>query len=159
MKPRNQFESAQGKCCRTCVAEGRAKWTKAKQAARRYQTERVKILEHSKQWKEANALRYRSQQKEYRRAGRARIFAEVLAHYGGACACCGERERWFLTIDHIDGNGWEHRRQIGKTDMWKWLHANGYPTGFQILCFNCNAGRYRNGGVCPHEQARARTVA
>ena len=23
---------------------------------------------------------------------------------------------------------------------------------FQILCYNCNLGRSRNGGVCPHKQ-------
>jgi hypothetical protein len=28
---------------------------------------------------------------------------------------------------------------------------HGYPEGFQVLCMNCNWGRYRNGGVCPHE--------
>ena len=27
-----------------------------------------------------------------------------------------------------------------------------FPEGFQILCFNCNAGKHRNGGRCPHEQ-------
>lgn len=22
---------------------------------------------------------------------------------------------------------------------------------YQLLCFNCNCGRHRNGGVCPHK--------
>jgi hypothetical protein len=21
-----------------------------------------------------------------------------------------------------------------------------------VLCFNCNCGRYHNGGICPHKQ-------
>ena len=25
------------------------------------------------------------------------------------------------------------------------------PDTIQILCFNCNCGRARNGGICPHE--------
>jgi hypothetical protein len=28
---------------------------------------------------------------------------------------------------------------------------NNFPPEFQILCFNCNLGRSRSGGVCPHE--------
>lgn len=157
-KPREQFDSSYAKCCGDCRSAGRAKWTRAKQAAARYRADRIQTLERNRQWKEANALRYRSQQNDYRRAQRERVFLDVLAHYGGACACCGERERYFLTLDHIDGNGWQHRRQVGKTDMWKWAHANGYPSIFQVLCLNCNAGRYRNGGRCPHEDQRAAGV-
>lgn len=152
MKPRDQFESIAGKTCHECRAAGRSKWTKSKQDASRYRRDRIKILEQNKQWKDANALRSRSQQREYRRARRERIFYEVLGHYGGACACCGVSERFFLTLDHIDGNGGAHRRQVGKMDMWLWAYRNGYPPIFQVLCFNCNAGRYRNGGRCPHEQ-------
>lgn len=150
IKPHEHFTSMLGKSCVECREAGRTKWNKAKQEAARYRQDRIKHLDQHKRWKEANALRYRSQQKDYRRAERERIFRDVLEHYGGECGCCGERERFFLTLDHIDGNGGEHRRQIGKTDMWKWAYSNGYPPIFQVLCFNCNVGRYRNGGVCPH---------
>lgn len=27
----------------------------------------------------------------------------------------------------------------------------GFPPEYQIQCFNCNLGRARNGGVCPHQ--------
>ncbi len=27
------------------------------------------------------------------------------------------------------------------------------PEGFQVLCWNCNLGKYYNGGVCPHRGA------
>jgi hypothetical protein len=41
------------------------------------------------------------------RASRARervsVKQEVFAAYGAACACCGEREIKFLTIDHTNG--------------------------------------------------------
>ena len=89
----------------------------------------------------------------------ARLKAAAFAAYGGAvCACCGETEPAFLTIDHINGGGNKHRKSIaegtGTSKMWIWLRNNGYPPGFQILCANCNFGRWRNGGVCPHK-ARA----
>jgi hypothetical protein len=73
--------------------------------------------------------------------------------YGGyKCHCCGETNKFFLTIDHINNNGAKHRKEIGKTrELYLWLKRNNYPSGFRILCFNCNAGRHINGGVCPHK--------
>lgn len=64
-------------------------------------------------------------------------------HYGEVCAYCGQRLLLFLTIDHINNNGNEHRRQLrsGKNNghnIYAWLRKNNYPTGFQTLCYNCN---------------------
>lgn len=67
------------------------------------------------------------------------------------CCCCGESETRFLTIDHIDNKGGEHRRLIGRAGIYGWLFQECYPSGFQTLCFNCNCGRAYNGGVCPHD--------
>ena len=73
--------------------------------------------------------------------------------YGGpVCACCGEDQELFLTIDHVNGDGAAHRRELGKRVIYGWLKEHGYPEGFRVLCQNCNAGRWRNGGVCPHEE-------
>jgi hypothetical protein len=79
--------------------------------------------------------------------------------YGGAlCSCCGESQVKFLTIDHIGGNGNTHRRSISRDGtaksarIYTWLSQNNYPPGFQVLCYNCNCGSYRNGGICPHKQ-------
>jgi len=76
----------------------------------------------------------------------------MLAYGGYRCACCGTREALFLTIDHIENDGACHRRRVGfSTGFLKWLKRNGYPKGFQVLCSNCNHGRHRNGGTCPHK--------
>lgn len=84
-----------------------------------------------------------------------RIKAEVYAHYGTACACCGESNVGFLTIDHINGCGKETRKEHGLGgSFYRWLRRNGFPEGFQTLCYNCNLGRANNGGVCPHVAAR-----
>ncbi len=56
----------------------------------------------------------------------------------------------FLTIDHIDGSGAEHRKKL-TVSITKWLAKHNYPEGFQILCWNCNQGKFYNGGVCPHK--------
>ena len=81
-------------------------------------------------------------------------FIEALDAYGGPiCSCCGETSVFFLTLDHINNDGAEHRRRTkgasGKVLAWV-LKKEGYPPGFQVLCFNCNCGKARNGGVCPH---------
>lgn len=88
---------------------------------------------------------------EFRQNAR-KIKLEVIAAYGGECACCGETAPEFLTIDHIDGGGKAHRRELagyGRA-IYRWLKAQGFPQdGFQLLCWNCNCakGFY---GTCPH---------
>jgi hypothetical protein len=74
---------------------------------------------------------------------------EVIAIYGGVCTCCAESEIAFLTIDHINNDGAEHRRKIGKR-IYCWLKQHEFPSDFQVLCFNCNCGKRINGGICPH---------
>lgn len=80
------------------------------------------------------------------------LFLRVLAAYGNQCSCCGERAPLFLTIDHKNNDGAAHRAQLKPgTSIYRWLEKNGYPQDrFQILCWNCNMGRSRNGGICPH---------
>lgn len=48
----------------------------------------------------------------YCQAYRQRIKQKVFDHYGERCACCGETERLFLTLDHVNNDGAEHRRSI-----------------------------------------------
>ena len=70
------------------------------------------------------------------------------------CACCNEPHLRFLTVDHINGGGNKQRKTIGQGRLYQWLIKNNFPDGYQILCFNCNAGREYNGGICPHEEDR-----
>lgn len=86
------------------------------------------------------------------KASRAALREMVLAAYGSKCACCGEEQKLFLAIDHVNNDGAEHRKKVGKSDaFYRWLVENNYPSEFQILCCNCNWGKYVNGGVCPHK--------
>lgn len=87
-----------------------------------------------------------------------RLRDQCFAAYGGyECSCCGETERVFLSIDHVYGKGSQHRREIKKSgqanNLYVWLRRNKFPSGFQVLCMNCNLGRYRNGGICPHHKS------
>lgn len=86
----------------------------------------------------------------------------VLAAYGGRCVCCGEIEVGFLTIDHINNDGKKHRQETGGAghSTYAWLVKNKFPRGIvQVLCWNCNLGRYYCGGECPYvTSARQRTL-
>lgn len=75
--------------------------------------------------------------------------------YGGVCACCGEHRYEFLAIDHINGGGIRHRKQLKITKIARWLARNGFPDGYRVLCHNCNMalGQY---GYCPHGNAVAK---
>lgn len=83
------------------------------------------------------------------------IRTRVLTHYANGdlcCNCCGVRNYKFLTLDHINGGGNKHRKEIGVTggfDYWYWFIKNDFPEGFQVLCYNCNCSKGFH-GVCPH---------
>lgn len=91
------------------------------------------------------------QVKLYARRKRMELKLEVLNAYGGPiCQCCQETEVQFLSIDHINGGGVQHRKIQRAGLFYPWLKKNGYPSGFQVLCMNCNWGR-RLSGTCPHQ--------
>ncbi len=87
-----------------------------------------------------------------------RLKARVIEHYSNGtdlCICCDENIVEFLTIDHIDNDGGEHRQKLnggnrGGSWFYVWLIKNNFPEGFQVLCMNCNWGK-RNSGTCPHK--------
>lgn len=87
---------------------------------------------------------------------RRRLRQLVLDHYGRACTCCGESEELFLEIDHIENDGAAHRKEIGVSgQFYGWLRRNKFPPGYTTLCANCNHGKQRNGGICPHKYKRS----
>lgn len=95
---------------------------------------------------------------QYHLAQRAKRVSAVLDHYGRYCVCCGESILQFLTIDHVNDDGKLHRV---RSDVYTTLYQEFKRTGkwrkdCRVLCYNCNSGRWRNGGICPHEEGRCR---
>lgn len=81
--------------------------------------------------------------------------AMMVAAYGGACACCGETEMAFLSLDHIGGGGIADRAAHGSySTMMRHLRDTGWPTDrYRVLCMNCQFGT-RYGRTCPHQITR-----
>jgi hypothetical protein len=67
------------------------------------------------------------------------------------CKCCKTDILEFLSIDHINGGGIQHRKLIGGNGagFYRWLIKNNFPEGFRVLCMNCNHALGRC-GYCPH---------
>lgn len=86
----------------------------------------------------------------YGRGVRARLRSEVLAAYGGKCACCGESNPIFLTLDHVNGVPLEELYPSGKRrPSYRLARQWRFPKDrYQLLCHNCNYAKSRGG--CPH---------
>ena len=89
----------------------------------------------------------------------------ALAHYGRGdirCRCCGESNVEFLALDHVNNDGGEHRRAIGKkggNSFYAWLRKTGYTYEHLVVaCHNCNLARAMY-GECPHQTARSSKLA
>ena len=113
-----------------------------------YERNKQKILETAKRY-------YMETIKKNYKLKRDAVKRTVFEYYSKCvirCACCGETDERFLTIDHIHGKK-KHGHNKNSTGMtlWRWLIRNNFPSGFQILCMNCNwaKGQY---GECPHKE-------
>ena len=86
--------------------------------------------------------------------------AKVFAHYSKVvsnsdipiCACCGYSDLRFLSVDHIDGrkNLSVKEKKLFTIYLWRYLIKIGLPSGYQILCYNCNIAKGRD-KYCPHQ--------
>lgn len=146
-KDSRTFDRLRSKCrdCVSAVKIDHYKRTRPQQRQRqlRYQRDnRDRLYAYNSAW----------QKRRHRR-----LRAEAIAAYGARCACCGEREPTFLDLDHIHNDGASHRAEAGNgTQIMLQLRDAGWPRGrVQLLCCNCNQGKARNGGVCPHVKNRS----
>src|SRR6266581_3629242 len=83
-----------------------------------------------------------------RRADRA----QVIEAYGGRCNCpgCHVVHAELLTIDHLNGDGAQHRRNGGRSGyrFYRLLITLGFPGDVQLLCGSCNLAK-ADRGKCP----------
>lgn len=120
---------------------------KARERSRRYCEAHPQSPEYYQAYYAANAEQKKTAARDRRDALRAAVFG----HYGESCACCGTTDR--LTIDHVNGDGWQHRQElfgrqnVGGAMLYRWLVAQDFPEGFQVLCMPCNVSK-KSGDHC-----------
>jgi hypothetical protein len=125
---------------------------------------RERSREHSREWRNRKLAtaspeeeaRIRKSERDKTKRNQDKTRDAVFMAYGGyVCACCGETEPKFLSIDHINNDGAKERKSGvyggSGTAFYLWLRKNAFPAGYQVLCMNCQVGKHRNGGVCPHQ--------
>lgn len=151
-KPSARYEKTKGgkqygrPLCVQCWSQSRAEYQKAYRARHSERLKAQDKLKYRKNWEANKASRKRFYEK---------LKAQVYDHYGRVCSCCGETEERFLTIDHVNGDGSHQRKEVSAGHVFfRWIINNGFPKSLRILCFNCNAGRFHNGGTCPHQHLR-----
>lgn len=80
--------------------------------------------------------------------------SKLLEMYGNKCQCCGETHREFLSIDHINNDGYIRRKQDknhNRTLIGRILRGTENMDDYRILCMNCNSS-YGFFGYCPHNK-------
>lgn len=109
------------------------------------------VVRKQREWSKANPERV----KAYRDTYKAKLKKAVYDYYKRICNCCREIEEKFLTIDHVNNDGYKERihekgRRPSGTRTYENIIKSNFPDTYQVLCMNCNFGKARNNGVCPH---------
>jgi hypothetical protein len=125
-------------------AECRAHWA----ALRNTPEHRRKNRDYQTAWAKAHPDRVALNTRTYQH----RLKAKVTEMLGGQCACCGETEPAFLSVDHVNKDGKRHRDMFPKNldSYWRDLRKGEHGFEVQVLCFNCHMAKDYRGG-CPHQ--------
>ena len=62
----------------------------------------------------------------------------VIQMYGGSCRVCSETRIGCLELDHVNNDGYIHRKEMGDKIPYAWIKRNGYCDKFQLLCASCH---------------------
>lgn len=109
------------------------------QYAQNYRTKNHdRIIEYLKQWR-------KSHREEHNQASKDRYQQQrmlCLDHYSKGkikCKRCRENEIAFMTLDHIKPRkDYGHTRKTSASALYRILVRDGFPSGYQVLCYNCN---------------------
>ena len=125
------------------LAECKECWDGRNRAWQEANRERHLASRRAAQAKRRQAMTPEAKEQKYDQDYR-KLKRELFDHYGWECACCGSAAN--LTIDHIHGNGAEHRATVtgdprgrkGGDKVYREIRRQGFPAGYQVLCMPCN---------------------
>ena len=115
-----------------------------------------------KAYNEANKDKIKAQQKAYRIASKIDVFSHYSKKISNSdipiCSCCGYNDIRFLNLDHIKSrkNIPQKEKKLNGIRLWKYIKSQGYPDGYQVMCFNCNIAK-GNRKYCPHQLDRMKS--
>ncbi|HUT00427.1 MAG TPA: hypothetical protein VMY59_08935 [Candidatus Thermoplasmatota archaeon] len=142
--PKNGFNSN----CKTCIIYYKD-WVKKNPEKARKKQKRWYISDLEKHREDAKIY---SHSEKGQQQIKQRIFVlknTVFNHYspgGIKCALSEANHPGYdcidfevLSIDHVNGNGANHRREIKVSGnrFYLWLIQHGFPEGYRVLCYNC----------------------
>lgn len=111
----------------------------------RLATQRLYNTTHKEQQKRFNEKWRKENQEKIKKTNRERqkfFKLQVFNAYSSndiKCKNCGISEIHFLTLDHIHGRKvMGHDRNYPSSKLYRTLIKEGFPSGYQVLCFNCN---------------------
>ena len=81
---------------------------------------------------------------------RIALWLSFLKAFDWKCQCCGEDDIRFLTLDHVQNDGFACS-QDNITELRRAKELKYDRNIFNCTCWNCNCARAKNKGVCPHK--------
>jgi hypothetical protein len=125
---------------------------------RRSEKGKIKTKEYQRRYNQSEKGKIKL--KEYQRKSNKKMMREFFEMYGNKCACCGETDYIFLTMDHVQNDGNKRRHGYGANNLTEYRIAikEYRPDVYQILCYNCNHAKHLNGGACPHTYIKDRKI-
>ncbi len=138
--------------CKECFRAHAVKkhWENPEESRKKIRESHARNGEALKVYEKEHAIEHRVRNNRYMKKYRQKMREAILRAYGHRCACCGETEEAFLTLEHVNGDGASHRKLRGTNRVYADVVAEGFPDKYTLLCWNCNCAK-RFGGKCPHE--------
>lgn len=111
--------------------------------------------EEQRKRKRENMRRYRAERPEHyaaqSRKAKAKLKSQLFELYGHECSICGYDDKRALTLDHINNNGSEERKELGERGVYYKAREKHSPGEYRILCMNCQfIERHKHGRQNQH---------
>jgi hypothetical protein len=156
-KERRERLKSQGLCINCGKNESLSNKTKceicliaARKSSKKYISENPNAKEVRNRWKTNETSR--EKHRESRKKWRLKYKYKVIEFLGGKCECCAETTIEFLQIDHVNRDGWKHRKEVGKSLRYlRDIVKNPTKYSLRILCANCHFA-LTNFDSCPHKK-------